>query len=703
MRQVFRLSIKSLIAVLCCLSIFAGCQAEKKEILTLGEWISYIVEKVEIPDALESSPYFLNIPADNNNFAVIQAAVEWGVIGLDKHLNPDDTLTKEWAAYTLMNLYPAAESNQKITDLAKSQFPDQVASSVSFGILELDSRGCFNPKEELEKEKALQLLDAMVEYVNNWIPTEEKNEIVFTEDMMWVTKEPFEFDEINKIARFESASIYFEAGDYIYLDSDGTQIYKVISLAPSGDVTDVYLDVAQASDVIEEMDVESSFEINFDEIFFESDGIFIEEEDMEDEISFSNPFFQKLSTKEMTVQGLNIAISTTSAGIKAKISRNLAQGGIINAELNLYDVNPVVKWKAKNFNIEEAYFKLNYSTSAELSVQKGRNKHIYSDFSFLNSDQLLAAIPNSFNNDLSYVNATIDLAEFSVPIPNVPLMKVKAKLQLYLYANGKMELALANNFGVGAEIKNNKLRFFYDHNDKQTFSLRSSAGIVATLSAGLDIFNTMLMDISLQSGIRGKVETSVQVRDEPYPRMTEIAYDSLENISKSNKNIKACGEISAYWVMDVVLNSEKTLANKLGWSLKKSLLREKNANLIPKNMRFIENGKLVEQCFKESNVLEEMDYPNLMSDKIELKDYQKILHKGDVSQLEIVSLPNGYRDTDLFFSSNNDMVATINEKNEISAKVAGSAIITVQTMDHKYQVNCHILVTDVDNEKRLLP
>ncbi len=676
------------------LSIFTGCQ-KKKESYTVGEWLKKVNEEAEIPASYENKPYFLNIAQDHEHFDAVQASVEWGIISTEVHLDPNAKLTKEWIAYTLMNLYGNLSSSQKIKDSSKSQFPEHIAAAVSLGILDVDSRNCFNPTQVYEKDEAEKALQNLIQYLNNWNSNEEVVQIVYSDEIKHIIDSPLHFSLEERIAVFEGIDFDLKVNDLITFEDNENEIYKVEAIILDGNKSEIYFKEAQFDDVIEESDIQKSFEVDFDEVEFETEG------ELGNDVSFSNPLFQKLAKKEFSIEGFTIQLNASGSSMSARVSKSLSNGGTLSADLKLYNVKPSIRWKNKGMMIEDAYFKVNYSTAASLSLYKGRNKHLYSDFSFLNKDNFLSSLQKSFKNDLTHVTATIPLGTLKIPVPNISTMNIMAKLQLYLYANGKMELSLVNDFDMGIEIRNNKLRFFSDQESKSDFLLRASGGVIGSINLGLEMLTMNLVDLSLQAGIRGKIESKVYFKGSDEPMKTKVEYDFLESVAGSNFQLKACGELSAHWVLDVVVNTDATVAAKMGMSLKKSLLNGNNASIIPKNMRYIENGKFVSACF-QSILNEENIEDNLpiFSNKISLKSYNLILHPQESQQIEVIQLPSGYTLDDLEMSSNNLDVIEISDT-RIYAKERGAAIVTIQTKDQAYKVTCNILVAEKRNENSL--
>lgn len=55
-------------------------------------------------------------------------------------------------------------------------------------------------------------------------------------------------------------------------------------------------------------------------------------------------------------------------------------------------------------------------------------------------------------------------------------------------------------------------------------------------------------------------------------------------------------------------------------------------------------------------------------------------------------LPEGYRESDLKWSSKDENIAVINSRGEVTGRNQGSTIIKVFTSDNKYSVECTVTV-----------
>ena len=113
-----------------------GCRKQQEQLFTLGEWIQELVERSGIQVEQGSTCMY--------------AAIAYGVIEEQVEIDSDIPLTKEWAAYTLVNLCGMDDPyTGNIKDLSEVQFEHHIRCSIPFMPLEND---CFKPHHPMEKQ-----------------------------------------------------------------------------------------------------------------------------------------------------------------------------------------------------------------------------------------------------------------------------------------------------------------------------------------------------------------------------------------------------------------------------------------------------------------------------------------------------------------------------------------------------------------------
>lgn len=670
---------------LCFLLVFSSGCKKKIETLTVGEWISKIVIDAALPTYTNEIPYYLNIDKSSPFFDMVQASVEWGILDTSMPLNLDDSLTKEFIAYTLVNLMDRELEVNAIKDASKSNYPNHCSKAVSLGIFTLDNRGLFNPKEVIAKEEALQKLELVIGYINNY---EGKNitNVKVNEDIV-ETKIPIEFDSVNQKAKFKD-TVNFNEMDIITW-SDGTNsYYKVKNIEYIDNIYEVELEDVEYFDIFDEIEIDRSFDLDFSNASISSIN-----ENLSEEKPHSYKI-EKVANKEFEIANLNGTISFDSSGLQVKLKKKQDIGEIVS-EIKIYKVKPTIRWKTKSKVIEDAYFKLNFMTSESLKYHKTEYTNYYSDFKSFEGSNLLDKLKNTFHKSNELDGVLIPICEIQVPIPNVPLLTLAMKLQMHLYTSGKVELILTNSHEIGLEIKNNKLRTFATNKRDLDFIMKASANTTLGFTTALQAGKINLMDIGIKGGLEGNIGTTVHLFDKDgnmNSKKIDIPLDSAEESVLNRDDVRVCGDIKANLILSVFVNSATTLANKIGLTKEWSLLNNNNASIIPFKKTHLENWQFMEKCTRGKRKLQ-VEKKIFSTDKIVLERVNYLINVGDLKKIIVSGLPESYTIQELVFSTKDDEVCSVETTGLVKGLKKGSCTINISTMDSKFSTLCHLLVS----------
>lgn len=662
------------------LFLLTGC-TKPKETMQLKEWLEIIVTKMNIPEASNTKPYFLHINEENPYFNIVQASVEWGILDSSVSINLEGTLTKEWAAYTLVNLIQPTEATIRIKDANKSIFPKQIATSVQLGIFEVDQRNCFNPKQSLSREDALEKFELVKDYVNNYKVSEPRNELEFSDDLIDVDV-PLEFNEDDLKAVLSDKEVVKE-GDVIRWFDHQDQFFKVVEVQESENGIEVQLVQPEYQDIFEKFEIEDSSHIDFSNAEIEMLNENIKE--------VGTTKIQQLISKEIKIKDFEGSIDAGVNGITLKLRK-----GDIKTEAKIYQVKPTVRWKTSNQGIEDAYFKLNFNTTELIKLEPTINKNYYSDFSNLKGDNFVQSLLASFKTSEDLNGTTIPICEIKVPFPNLPILQLTMQLKFHVYASGKIELVLVNEHQLGIEIKNDKMRIIQDSKRNADFIVKASASSTLGLTTGVSAGNLALMDIQIKAGIRGYMDTIVHLYDskgEKSELKVDVPLDKADTASLNHDDVKVCGNLNLHWVLDVGFNTSKTIASKIGFSKTLNVINENNGKIILNKKTHIENWQFLEKCTRGKRKVKETNQP-IQSDKIILEKINLVIYVDESKKINIVGLPNNVDESDLIYSSNQIDVAKVNQAGVVTGVKRGSAIITIKSSDGNYFTHCNILVSE---------
>lgn len=688
----------AVLLVLCMLVPFVGCKKKVTDTMTNGEWLTELTAQAGITYYQQEEPYFLNITSNSPYFTVVQSSVEWEVLNPSKAFNPSATLTREMVAYTLMNLISRTHEglSDTIKDLQDCSYPDQVKAAVASGLMSLDERQRFRPKDQISKEEAFGYLAQVIDIVNNRKFTDTQTTVQLKDDVQFADDEPKQFDKEGLTALFESDSS-IRNGMYIVYDDT---YYRVVNCEYTNQGILTTLEKVNMEDVIEQFDIQGGTDLEFNHAKIVDGNGNVVQEGTEQSHSLSL-MSTSLINHTFEINGFRIALKGTTSSLHAEVSKQLQVGGLLYANAALDNLHIQYKWDKDEDRIQYGYLKADFTTSENIGLRNGMYKELYGDFSKLNPKDFISTVQNIFQTKQEVITDTITLCTVKIPMPNAPMVSVVMKLNLNIYATGKAELSFVQNHVLGCEIRNGNMRSISDHSKKATASIRAETGITLGTNLALHAFNQNIMDAEIDAGAKGYFHTKTYLYNEEGKAESfdiDVQPDLVEELSEGNPDIKVCTELNAYWLCNLKLNSSNSLAGRFGFSRNIPILSESNAPLFPKGKVTYENWMSVDHCSCEDRE----KVPNLeaiqVKKRITLKDYSLISGVGVSTRIQVTGLPEGYTVEDLIYISKNTDIAEVSSAGEVIGKKSGGTDIVIQTKDKKHLVHCHILVVEINRK-----
>ena len=698
MHPVFSIRKLAVLLVLCMLVPFVGCKKKVTDTMTNGEWLTELTTQAGITYYQQEEPYFLNITSNSPYFTVVQSSVEWEVLNPSKAFNPSATLTREMVAYTLMNLISRTHEglSDTIKDLQDCSYPDQVKAAVASGLMSLDERQRFRPKDQISKEEAFGYLAQVIDIVNNRKFTDTQTTVQLKDDVQFADDEPKQFDKEGLTALFESDSS-IRNGMYIVYDDT---YYRVVNCEYTNQGILTTLEKVNMEDVIEQFDIQGGTDLEFNHAKIVDGNGNVVQEGTEQSHSLSL-MSTSLINHTFEINGFRIALKGTTSSLHAEVSKQLQVGGLLYANAALDNLHIQYKWDKDEDRIQYGYLKADFTTSENIGLRNGMYKELYGDFSKLNPKDFISTVQNIFQTKQEVITDTITLCTVKIPMPNAPMVSVVMKLNLNIYATGKAELSFVQNHVLGCEIRNGNMRSISDHSKKATASIRAETGITLGTNLALHAFNQNIMDAEIDAGAKGYFHTKTYLYNEEGKAESfdiDVQPDLVEELSEGNPDIKVCTELNAYWLCNLKLNSSNSLAGRFGFSRNIPILSESNAPLFPKGKVTYENWMSVNHCSCEDRE----KVPNVeaiqVKKRITLKDYSLISGVGVSTRIQVTGLPEGYTVEDLIYISKNTDIAEVSSAGEVIGKKSGGTDIVIQTKDKKHLVHCHILVVEINRK-----
>lgn len=531
-------------------------------------------------------------------------------------------------------------------------------------------------KRLVSKEEAKEIIDKLVDEINN--QTFEERTIII------------EKDNVIYVDDLESSDL--DIGDVIY-DKDDEKYKKLISKSQDG----YKFKDADIEDVYSQIDIAGQYEVNFDdaEIIDLTDN-FENINFSETDSSYSNDVYNLLASKRQNFKkdGYNISYTINSESIDFRISKSIDKGLTMFFDTSLSSIKPTYKWDDSGESLY-AFFKVDFDLTNEIGVSTGKYNNYYLDLKDEKADSLLAHL-KKLNTKDDVLEATIPICTIKTPIPSIPTATFNIDVLAKFYLSGKAEILLQNNGVIGFELKDKKFRVIHDVEKDYDFILGASARSVAGLNFNICTLDYRLMDVELDAGIRAAITPTLHlIDDEGYTKdeYVDEEYYALYEATKDNSNVSLCGDLTLNWVLDINLNSSKTLLYKYGFSRNKTILDK--SDQVFGNLTHIEHFQFVKKCSQKGKkrIIKKENVTSINSDKIILDKYSLVIIKGKEASIPIKSLPNGYSLYDLRYETNKAEVVTINNNGIIQSKDIGNCKITIKTKDDKFKAYLNVLVS----------
>lgn len=646
-----RLSSRSKIIFLVLLVILScvGCKSEDEDIYTKREWSSDLMAMTNIED-LDA----------------------WG-IKIEGEL--DEALLLDDVAGSLAPLLDQKELVNIPKDIERSKDPSALALVMAHGIID--------QKDEIEPQKTVDRDEAKI-YLSRLRAIIDHKE--FEDEAFVEYQRPITIDESPSL----DLDMY-EAGEFIYSEADD-KFYEITKENGIKDKREIsFEDVFEKVDIqgtIEDLDL-SSAEIEIDGEIIEDDSIYAQD-GIERMANFS-------PSGEFEKGGFKISYAISLNKIHLHVSKKTDRGINVYFDGDIYGIKPSYKWDYEDGTIKEAYLKVDFKTSEEVGMSIGRYKFLYGDFSLLEEPKdLFNKLKDFMKPKEDIIDTSFTLMKIKLPIANFPLASFDIELKLNIYVSGKVEIAIATDHTVGAEINNGAVRLILDHQEDIDFNIDATASSTLSLSFALSLLKD-LVDVRFNGGIKANVGTTLHMYDSEGHLISTSAkadYDVLE-ASADKDGVYVCADLSLSWILNIELNSEKTLASMFGLSKKFTILDEDDQVL--GNKSHIEKGQFVDHCtYKDRASKTSMPTVSIKSERISLGSYAMVI-RGP-SKIDIVALPSGYSRSDLRYESEDEAIVSLDADGSITPLSNGVTKVRVYTADEKHEAYINILVSIDEKE-----
>ena len=442
------------------------------------DWMAMLCDYEGLTEYSSSDSYFSDIDSNNENFAYIQAAVEWGLLEKGKKFDGEDDSVGKFMALTSMKAIGEEGLQFYLGEQSELSEKEYLHVAVELGLI---SKSDYKKKYTLdEAQEFLDKLDE-IRYSTLWVDDYEN--ISYKDDVTLLTSDDFisyspESEQITVRNSVETSNgvIVFEYNGYIIAR-------KIVSNI--GDNT-YSLEIPTLEEVADEIVISDIDTIDFSDIlnFYGDDFVQVASENTGVPVS-------KTISKDLTSPGFKIKAEETDGLLKVTVIdnatgkkyaiKNLSQCEIegFSAELNVENIFVGTQLKYKGGSVEYVKFATDIDSDIESSIEGETEK-------------------------------TIKLFETPAPL-GTGFVGVNIEFGLQLTLNGEMSLTANIPFENTVMYEKGKGVRNIKHNlsvEKPTFDVSAEAGAYLDLSSTLVAFQAVdVIDAALDVGITATGES----------------------------------------------------------------------------------------------------------------------------------------------------------------------------------------------------
>ena len=624
------------------------------------------------------------IQMEHNN--AIEAAYSYGVI--DEHITIDSSLllTREWMAYTLVNLTGMDDPyNGEIRDIEDCQFADEVRCSIPLIPLQNDM---FYPLKEVEKQEALSILDQAVSICNQRVISRTLTDVQENRD---ISLKKLEYPPtVNEDGLLKSQEGLQEEDVICWYDEEGYPNYgKIVK----DDTYEGYrLQEMDLFSLYDSVHLSGSTSVDFSKVqIMDGNGDIIHQ--AQDDVT--SPMAISSYTSSFDIQEWKVTLNATSTGLKAEVSKEMLNGSKAYANVRVSGLRFDYQWLSEKQSVKDVYFKVAFNSEENFGVRHTSYKKLYGDFSKVDPGDFASTVKNFFQDADHCVQKTLTLATVTVPIPSAPGISLQMKVELNIYVSGRIEISMSQAHTLGCEIRNGTTRLIQKMDPKHTEDIRATAKLTSGLRFALRMSGFELCNAALNAGVETSLTTDLHLYDKDGSHtvvQTDLPTDVADELSEGNGNVLVCADLDAHLIGEVDLNSQSSVLGKLGMNRTVTIFSVKNASLLPSGMRHLENFHFVSACTRKGSTSVIVNDAPKVTGKITLERYAYAIGINGYRTIAVTGLPEGYTKEDLVYESADAKIAMVSVNGRVTGKAVGSTEITISTKDGKHTAFVSILV-----------
>lgn len=570
-------------------TFFPGLFQDKTIGITNGDWLTLVVTEFGMEeDTYSESPYYTCVPADNEYFAVVQIAFEWGIILAGEIKNINDYATNDFISKTL----------------------SRVATGVSITGLNLPEG-----KSKASMADAIKALQAVHElWANRETPDVANADFVAAAGVADLSDIPYIVDGGRLIYAAEKFNVAV-GGRFIAGANDFNitgAAYKVLAVVKEDGLAYVDVEKVELEQAVQSIDFEGNVVPDFSKAEMrDNKGDIIQQGTVDDteaapsaeDVSVVSDAIDKAKGAinnflanpkvSFSIKGFKVKLAADNVDYKDKsvaridlsIGGNVVDGVYVEKAYSLTNISYDTKYDANlaRLKINEAYLIMNYDLT-ETTVLRGSYAASVvpdEDIEFDEGADFLSKLKTSLGNLSLVKGGGIEVPVFSYTIPiGATGLTIDMTISLSISACGRIEIIVKSNEVKGYEIINNKGRYISESTIlDRYYNIQGDFQVVLGINVYLSFLGIKIVDVGFQGGIGAYVYTRIYNIMTHYSEQADVAYDVVIEAVSGMPNLdelRICTAIQLYGILRFSVG-EKSIISKIGLSKTWTIYDRSNA------------------------------------------------------------------------------------------------------------------------------
>lgn len=627
------------------------------EYLSRAEYIGFIGEAFGYEDYETSKSIFEDVSSSDKYYPYIQACSEWEVIEKTGKFNPDSSVTLKYALETAVK----AVGEER---LAKSGAVISKDDYVSFYTSHIAKIDVSDPDKKLNADTAALIVKYAVDFRNNLefpqvYNTELKSDVKKAEGGVLLNYD-------GETGILDNASAY-KTGDILYWEDSETSAPTAVKITKLDGNNFTYT-VPDIYDVYESIEISGTYDGTVREVTSASDGTVA---------GFGKSLYDEVKGYGMAYNPVHGSdIMQLANGVKTEYGKDYIRfAASSDAKADSGKTHAEFVAEIKNIKVTIDYKSSGFTSLESISANVSFDTNVSSN------------VTGVFSKSIPLGEAWIDV---------IGPVQLRLVFTAHIGANGEITVAYTTENVLDAGWEKGK-GFQKSFSSTPSFKFEAEATVTAEVNT--------LADLVIGFRVFGHNISKSMINAEVTVGLVAIAKADGDLLDKE----PVCTDVLVYVPLRWGINQRACILTDIKSDLKyKKTVWDSETSEFKLHLHF-ENGERTpdDKCTRGSDkeiVQKDVDESGNPFDELDLFDFELIdfdfikteksvifLDEKESASIKFISLPDGYKSSDIRYEVENTSVCRINDGN-ITALKPGSTLVKIKTSDGMYTTSLAVTV-----------